>query len=261
MNKDLITTLTLNQLSSPREKPSYIGLEDNKDKLYTNVLADEFQKDIQHRVNAAIIQHSDKSRFPIGGECSLIINIYTRRTPSIFGILKNVMDAFNGVLYTDDCRVSSVIISRHDSREEYDTLSVTVSNSTIRDITVAAKSMAGRSIFDISITTILEGNYLPYPPSDAYTDILNTNVDDMNLQREIRSQYGRDVFKGQLAVSIELDSEASNGDIDNHAINYIVNMMGIVYEDVKQIEVLNIHRSARALNTTIKVYTVGATIH
>jgi hypothetical protein len=53
-------------------------------------------------------------RFPLCSETSIFVDFYTKRAElTTIGVLKNVLDAMNGVLYTDDRKVKTALVKKH----------------------------------------------------------------------------------------------------------------------------------------------------
>jgi len=231
----MIIKLDLNP--KPRNKEKYI-IEGKMQ----NILADEYQQDIKDKASIAI--HNSYRDFPISGGVSMIIDFYTNRDLNIVGLVKNTLDGVNGVVFTDDIRVKSILAKVHPSKEaEQETTTINIiSGREIDSLNVDASKFKRFVVLTVETDSILEDNYLLYPSEMNTLEVAGVNEEyDALIVKEVGALYGGDRFEGLVEVSatFNIDSE-DEGDLDNYAANYLYNFEGSVIEAVHQIKSLHL---------------------
>lgn len=256
----LETSISLNVPISPREKPNYEDIS-NGEKLITFLLADDFQENIKHEIRIALHNSSNAARFPISGSVSICLDIYSNPNTSLIGVAKNVLDACNGILFTDDKHVASMLIRRFPRRhQQCDSLDIKIlSSRVIRQPIISSDIVDSSSVFSISIDTIVEDRYLPYPPRAAATKIINNNTEqDTSMRESLQQLYQGSIHTGRLGISLYIDTSTNEGDIDNMAQQCLFNSQGVLFENATEIELLHIIKKTDPLKkSSIEIFTLS----
>jgi hypothetical protein len=223
----------------PYMKPIYERCES---KLIANKLACYFQQELGDRMRRKIRRFSS-NRFPMTDRISFYIDIHSRRSLSIPGIAKNILDAYSKILYSDDSIVESMILHKHEwEHDDTDRLDIRVIQSyKLGSIEVTEKQIEPYLILSDSFETVLVDKYLPYPPSMDYTDAINPNAQaNIQLKKVIRDQYEEQLSDSNVSVSLIMENVSTRkSDLDNLSMTYLVNMQGVVYESIENIDKLH----------------------
>jgi len=229
--------IKLNLNPRPRMKEQY-----KADGKMMNILADEFQQDIKDKARIAI--HNSYRDFPISGGVSMIIDFYTNRDLNIVGLVKNVVDSLNGVVFTDDIRVKSIVSKIHPAKEAaQETITIDIlSGRELDSLNCDASKFKRFVVLNVEADSILEDNYLLYPSEINTSEVAGVNEKyDALIVKEVGALYGGDRFEGPVDVSATFNiASEDEGDLDNYAANYLYNFEGSVIEAVHQIKSLHL---------------------
>ncbi len=230
--------IKIGRVIKARLKPSYGNLGNRS--LVNYLLADDFQQELKDKL--CILTAQEQSRYPLSGKTSLYIEVASDRIISLPGVLKNIMDACNKVIYSDDSAVEAVLIKKAEKDGLYDSLGITILDGRpIKGINDTAVDMKNSIALQLHTITVLESNYLPYPPDASFVDIEGgLNVSDNDLRAEIERKYKSNIIPGAVAISINIATMQPRVDIDNVALNYLTGMTGIVYQGLTDIKTLHI---------------------
>ncbi len=218
------------------QRPRYI---DDKQEKQKNILTDDFQSDIKDELIKAI------SKQIITGntnrkDVTIVVEINANREYRLIGLLKNSLDALQGVLYIDDSSVKSVLIYKvgHDV-EHKDKMRVWVlENVVIRGCHIDAVTLENNTVVSAEFDTVAESNYLLYQ-------------EGMEVPAEVAEDtrvLGESLFGGMkktvedAEISVHLITGTIKVDIDNIALNVIASMVGRAIDRVEDIKMLNIYR-------------------
>lgn len=243
--------ILLCKTDGPRAKFSYKDI-DEQNKLLKNPLADDFQQEIKDSPLLAV--HGD-DRYPISGRVSLYIELKTFKAINLLGVAKNIMDGCIGIIYTDDSVVESILISKiPQEKGMLDRVSIKVINGKpIRNNKFDQPSFDSYSLLGIEIDTVAEDNYMPYPPSNAFREIVNPN-DDAGIKALLEIECRKAEIRGKVnTLSITVDIADSKVDVDNLCLNYITNLTGIAYEDLDQIESLHLMKNSNSSDQKVLI--------
>lgn len=231
--------LDLTKEPIPRVRPIYITRNGDLTKGYKPSKAVDFQDKLRHAAIIAIQRSNSIDRFPLSSDVSLIMDVSTNKDVNLIGVVKNTIDAPRGLLYSDDVYVSSFCIDKHYAATEGIKVSVLNGNKIPQNlISKGNKSVYSQLSFEV-ISPVVD-KVIPIPgPNTNVSVVPEMQLYDKELREEIFRKYpGFFPLKEELSISIEIRTQAMKDDIDNIAINYILNMSGIVFESAAQITTL-----------------------
>jgi hypothetical protein len=211
--------------------------------VYPYMPSVNFQDDIEYEIQTAVRKHN-VNNLPINGSVSLYVELYTDKLSPITGVLKNIQDALNGVAYTDDRNVSSVLIRRLPKTTPHDVIKINIIvTRPIEGITDTVGKYKDYVAYKVDVETVIESDYLPYVMDG--NGILLPQKDDITqlfIRNTLLRNYHGDLLEGQIDLSVIMGSDSIDGDIDNLALTYINNLEGLLFESVSQIRCLYIKR-------------------
>jgi len=233
-------SITIHGSLHPRQRPTYENINEGL-KLLKNQLADDFQQEIKDRLLKETIGNS---RYPLSGHISLYVELRTSRQLNICGVLKNIMDACNGIILKDDSSVESALINRYISDYQFDNIKIwVISGKPLVDNNQIISNLSNYTVLFIDMDTVAEDTYLPYPPNNECGKIINPNRDD-ELKELLLAKCKTSGINGgikTLSLTVNLDN-CRKVDIDNLCLNYIVNLKGIAYDDLSDISSLHMRK-------------------
>jgi Holliday junction resolvase RusA-like endonuclease len=231
--------LKLDTRPNPREKEVYM-----EGGIVTNILADEYQQDL--RDMAIISIENTIGDFPVKGDVSIIMNFYTCRNLNIQGLVKNTMDALNGIVITDDDRVNSLLAKiKPSGGPEYEKTTIdVVTSKPILSLDKTREDFKDYKVLTIEVDAVLEERFLPYPNNMNVTDVVGVNAKaDEEITGLISMQYDGEIIKNEVEVMATFYIGPNDkGDVDNYSMNYLNNLKGIVVEDLGQIKTLLLNK-------------------
>lgn len=188
----------------------------------------------------------------------MFIDVYSKRDIVLHGVMKNIFDALNGVIYTDDYNIESVIITKNISAAAVDKIIIKiVTNKPIKNIQANPEDYNDFIVLSLDIDTILCDKYLPYPPYSSYVNVYNPNeIPDAILKSRISEGYEADVLS-DVALSLILSDdcvESRPSDIDNVMLNFIVALKDVAFSEYKDISKIHIMRVGNKCDTKINIY-------
>lgn len=218
------------------QRPRHIDDTQSKQK---NILTDDFQSDINDELTKALHIQNVKSNSD-RKDMTIVVEIQANRKYRLIGLLKNILDAFQGVLYIDDSGVKSVLIYRvqHDI-EHKDRMKIWVlENVVIRGCHVDEVTLENNTLVYAEFDTVLEDNYLLYQEG---MEVSGEVVEDTRVMGEsLFGEMGEMVEEAE--VSLHLITDSNKADIDNIALNVVASMVGRAVHRVEDIKMLNIYR-------------------
>lgn len=230
--------ITLEGFNSPRIKPTYAELSEGS-KLWVNTLADDFKLEIRSRL--LIATSKQNLRFPISGNVSISLIVCTSRVINLFGVVKNVLDSMNGLIYTDDCAVSSILAAKQIVDNEDDVLNIQViSGTNLRSQdSEDQRDLTPFKVLDLQMRTLVVDQFLGYPSSPECSEVV-IDAGDSELRKAIEDDWDHnhvDEIAGALSFCIE--TSRSRPDIDNICLNYLINLNGLAYRELTDITSLH----------------------
>lgn len=212
--------------------------------IVTNLLSDAYQQDI---IDMALINiENAKEDYPIKGDVSIIMNFYTCRYLNIQGLVKNTLDALNGLVITDDERVDSILAKiRPADGPEYEKTTIDIIPSIpILTVDKDREDFMHYTVLNIEVDSVLEDKFLPYPNNLIITDVVGVNTkEDEEISRIISNQYDGEILQSEIEVAATFNiGPDDKGDVDNYSMNYLNNLKGIVVEDIRQIQTLLLNK-------------------
>jgi Holliday junction resolvase RusA-like endonuclease len=245
--------LKLDTRPKPRAKELY-----KEEGIVTNILSDEYQQDI--RDMAIISIENTTGDFPVKGDVSVIMNFYTCRNLNIQGLVKNALDALNGIVITDDDRVSSLLAKIHpsDGPEYEKTIVDIVTSRPILSFYKTREDFKDYKLLTIEVDSVLEDRFLPYPKTMDVSGVVGVNTkEDEEISKLILSQYSGETLNSEIELAAVFHiGPDDKGDIDNFSMNYLNNLKGIVVKDIRQIQTLLLNK----VNTDIDTLSVNIDI-
>jgi Holliday junction resolvase RusA-like endonuclease len=245
--------LKLDTHPKPREKEVYM-----EEGIVTNILSDEYQQDL--RDMAIISIENTTGDFPVKGDVSIIINFYTCRNLNIQGLVKNVLDALNGTVITDDDRVNSLLAKiKPSGGPEYEKTTIdVVTSKPILSLDKTREDFKDYKVLTIEVDAVLEDRFLPYPKTMNVSSVVGVNTQtDEEISELVTNQYDGEIINSEVEVAAVFHiGPDDKGDIDNYSMNYLNNLKGIVVEDIRQIQTLLLNK----VNTDIDTLSVNIDI-
>lgn len=239
----------LENVEKPRARFSYAGI-DTHTRLIKNPMADDFQQEIKDNFLVAV---HDDSKYPVSGKISLYIELTTSRSVHLLGVAKNIMDACIGIIYSDDSVVESILINRNAQEKGLlDHLVIKVVNGKpLRSNELTYDNINDYTLLNIELNTLVEDNYMPYPPSIVFKELINPNDDEaLKAQLEIACKSAK-VSSRTKVLSITVAADDSKVDVDNLCLNYIVNLIGIAYSELEQIDSLHLLKTVNSTRNQV----------
>lgn len=235
------STIIIDIPPKPRIKEEYQEMKDIKP--ITFYLGNDFRAELKNNI-IIHLDRLDDTTLPLAGNFSIILDLYTDRNLSSIGVLKNVLDACNGLLFSDDKKSESVLVRVHPCGGKNESLHLKLlSGRSIISASADNNTLDPYVIFSMNISTVLEDRYLTYPLNSGMhrTADLNKEYDD-SLVKILRESYVDDTLLGIIGISLNINVNDSKCDIDNIAMNYLKNSTGILYEHISQIKMLLINK-------------------
>jgi hypothetical protein len=114
-------------------------------------------------------------------------------------------------------------------------------------------SLSSYTLLGIEIDTVVEDSYMPYPPSNAFREIINPNQ-DAAIKALLEIECRKAGIRGKVSsLSIIIDVPDSKVDVDNLCLNYITNLTGIAYADLEQIESLHLMKNTSSTDQKVLI--------
>ena len=248
MNNEIVLQID----SFPRIKEKYrydnnipleaILPESKSSKITMFFIGEDFRDELTDSIYISLQEVETKS-FPIVGSVSVFMDLYSDRNISIIGVLKNVLDAGNKLLYQDDVQVESALVRKHsaDGGPEKLILSV-ISSRVIDDLDAETKDYSPYIILNLELETVLEDRYLPYPKCMNTTDVAEVNQrHDDKVSIQLKQHHGSTLMtKNAIELSLVMNMHDKKADVDNLALTYVKCCKGIIYESIDQIQILHL---------------------
>jgi hypothetical protein len=241
--KQHIGTINIEGFNQPRIKATY-GELSHEEKLLAQPLTESFKSAIKSALIPIIAEQP--STFPIVDNTSVMIDLYTRKNLNICGVLKNILDSMNKVAYTDDCRISSVMIQMHYADLDVDVIEIhLLTNTEIKFDGGRDDNHSQYTLLQASINAHVVDKYLGYPRTATQTQVVNKN-EDQAIKHTLISHWMSLSRKDCCdTVSIQIQTSDHRSDIDNIAVNYLYNLVGIAYESITDLKTLHISINRR----------------
>lgn len=228
--------IVINKTPITREKDVYTD-----GTIWTYLPTKDMQLDIKDRLMMELIKIND-DRFPIDTKSSVFLTFKTNRDNIVLpGLLKNTLDAMNRVLISDDKIVESVLCMKSPTNNTLEAVDIGLMN-TMPIIGVYDTIESHTNIlFHTNVETVLDDKYLPQVYESYACETTQENrYTDMEMRGIINTQYKSRPLEGRIHISVELRNKYNFGDLDNAALNVLVPMAGICFNDMNQIETLHI---------------------
>lgn len=230
--------IVINQAPVTREKDVYTD-----GTKWAFLPAKDMQMDIKNHLIIKL-QRMNDDQYPLESQSSIFLTFSTDRNKlALPGLLKNSLDAMNRVLISDDRMVESVLCLKRPSNNTPETVEIGLINTMPIigvDDTIEKHS---NILFHSKIETILDDRYLTQVyESDAKEITQKNKYTDIATGDIIRTQYNSRPLDGKIQISIKLTNRYNFGDVDNAALNVLVPMTGICFNNMEQIEALHIQK-------------------
>lgn len=216
----------------------------SKKLAYPYMLSVNMQDDIRDTVRLLAKRKGLKS-LPINGAVSLYIEVCTDKSIPLTGVLKNIQDALNGVAYSDDRHVSSLLIRKSPKISKHDTIRLNlIVTRPIENISDTIDKYNNYVAISAEIETVLENSYLPYVlVEEGRLQQYHYQSSLAVIQKCLKEKYDGGVISNPLGLSVVMQSDSIDGDIDNLAFSYVDNLEGLVFDSLEQVHSLYIRRN------------------
>lgn len=225
----------------PWQRPIY--LKDNKlcEDRIINSLKSDFQDDIIYEFSTELIRKKLQNRFPRTEAVGVCIIVRTKEDIRLPMVVKNVIDALNGRVYTDDCNVTSIYAIKEFSHNEE--IDVGIFLNTSFDGDESYDDLLNTAFLKFKVDTKPIDKVIAIPKQiNQEIFIPDENKKQQQLIKNIIYQnYKISPMDDDVFIKCKINTASKESDLDNICINYLIAMTGTIFNNINQIKKLCIN--------------------